>query len=222
IWRYQDFRGKVGQSDLAGDLSVNLDGPRPRLQGQLVSTQLRFEDLGPLAGGGDKENLASDDSTREQPEDKVLPVREFNTEKWRTLDADVKFRVKRIMRDDELPFEDMVTHLKLDDGVLSLSPLDFGMAGGKRSADVRLDGSKKTIRAAIDMSARGLQLSELFPAVEEMDASMGEMSADAKLTSVGNSVSAMLGTSSGEVKALVSEGTISKFLLEAVGLNIGS
>ncbi len=221
-WRYLNFSGKVGQSDLAGDLTVQLDGPRPRLEGQLVSTQLRFQDLGPLAGGGDKENLASDDKTEKQPNDKVLPVREFDTEKWRTLDADVQFRAKRIVREDDLPFENMVTHLKLNDGLLSLSPLNFGMAGGKLTSEVRLDGRKKEIGAAIDLSARGLKLNELFPGVEEMDASIGEMSADAKLTSQGKSVSEMLGASSGEVKALVSEGTISKFLLEAVGLNIGS
>lgn len=221
-WRYQDFSGKVGESDLAGDVTIALEGDRPRLEGQLVSNQLRLQDLGPVAGGGDKENLAKSDKTEKQPEDKVLPVREFDTEKWRTLDADVQFRVKRFVRQDELPFEDMVTHLKLDDGVLSLNPLNFGMAGGKLNTNVRLDGSKKTIRAAIDMSARGLKLNELFPAVEEMKASIGEVYADAKLSSRGNSVSEMLGSSSGEVKALVSQGTISKFLLEAIGLNIGS
>ena len=221
-WRYLDFSGKVGASDLAGDLSVDLAGKRPKLEGQMVSRQLRLQDLAPLAGGGEKENLAEGDDTRDQPEDKILPVRQFDTEKWRTLDAQVQFRVKRFVREGESPFEDLMTHLQLDDGVLALSPLNLGLAGGKLQSDIRLDGSRDTIRAAIDLSARGLQLSELFPDVEEMDASMGAMNADAKLTGQGNSVSEMLGSSSGEVKALVSEGTISKFLLEAVGLNIGS
>jgi len=221
-WSYQDFSGKVGASDLAGDISIELEGERPRLQGQLVSKQLRLQDLGPLAGGGDKENLAKGDKAKKQPEDKVLPVREFDTAKWKTLNADVEFRVKRFLRQDEIPFEDMVAHLKLNEGVLSLAPLNFGMAGGKLNTNVKLDGSKARIRATLDVSARGLKLNELFPAVEEMKASIGEVYADAKLTSQGNSVSDMLGSSSGEIKALVSEGTISKFLLEAVGLNIGS
>ena len=222
IWRYQDFSGKVGQSDLAGDLTVDLAGPRPRLRGELVSRLLRFEDLGPLAGGGNKKNLASDDKTRKQPEHKVLPVREFNTKKWRTLDADVRFRAKRILRSEDLPFEDMVTHLKLEDGVMSLSPLNFGVAGGELNSDVKLDGSKDIIQATVDLSARGLKLNELFPAIKEMDASLGVMSAGAKLTSQGNSLSQMLGASNGEIKALISEGTVSKLLLEAVGLDISS
>lgn len=221
-WSYQDFSGKVGASDLAGDISIEMDGERPRLQGHLVSKQLRLEDLGPLAGGGDKKNLAKGDKARKQPEGKVLPVREFDTAKWKTLDADVEFRVKRFLRQDEIPFEDMVAHLKLNQGVLTLAPLNFGMAGGKLDTNVKLDGSKTRIRATVDLSARGLKLNELFPAVEELQASIGEVYADAKLTSQGNSVSDMLGSSSGEIKALVSEGKISKFLLEAIGLNIGS
>ena len=221
-WHYHDFSGKVGKSDLSGSLTVVLEGSRPRLVGQLVSKQLRLQDLGPLAGGGDKENLAKGDETPQQPEDKVLPVREFDTEKWKTLDADVRFRGKRIVRSDDLPFEDMVSHLKLEDGVLTLSPLNFGVAGGKLDSNVRLDGSGKTIRATVDASARGMKLSELFPGVEKMEASIGEMNADAKLTSRGNSVSEMLGRANGEIKALVSEGTISKLLLEQIGLNIGS
>lgn len=221
-WHYQDFSGTVGQSDLAGDLTLDLEGARPRLEGQLISRQLRLQDLGPLTGGGDKENLAKGDEAEKQPDDKVLPVREFDTEKWQTLDAEVQFRAKRFIRQHEIPLEDMVTRLKLDKGVLSLNPLNFGMAGGKLNTQVRLDGSKKLIKATIDVSARGLKLNQLFPAVEELEASLGEVYADAKLSGQGNSVSEMLAASNGEVKALISEGTISKFLLEAIGLNIGS
>jgi uncharacterized protein involved in outer membrane biogenesis len=221
-WHYRDFSGTVGKSDLSGSLTVELEGKRPRLIGELVSKQLRLQDLGPLAGGGDKENLAKGDENPRQPEDKVLPVREFDTEKWKTLDADVRFRGKRIIRNDDLPFEDMVTHLKLEEGVLNLSPLNFGVARGKLDSDVRLDGSGETIRATVDVTARGMKLSELFPGVEKMEGSIGEMNADAKLTSRGNSVSEMLGRANGEIKALVSEGTISKLLLEQIGLNIGS
>ena len=38
----------------------------------------------------------------------------------------------------------------------------------------------------------------------------------------GLSISALLGTANGEAKLLVREGTVSKFILEAIGLNVGS
>jgi uncharacterized protein involved in outer membrane biogenesis len=62
----------------------------------------------------------------------------------------------------------------------------------------------------------------LFPKLESMQASVGEVSGDAALSGKGNSVSAMLATSSGELGATVSEGSVSKFVLEAAGLNIAN
>jgi uncharacterized protein involved in outer membrane biogenesis len=42
------------------------------------------------------------------------------------------------------------------------------------------------------------------------------------LSAAGNSLAALLASSNGEVKSLISQGSISKFILEAMGLNIGS
>ncbi|MHB1592051.1 MAG: AsmA family protein, partial [Sulfuricella sp.] len=45
---------------------------------------------------------------------------------------------------------------------------------------------------------------------------------DASLSSVGNSVASLLGASNGEIKILINQGTVSKLLLEEMGLNIGN
>ena len=49
-------------------------------------------------------------------------------------------RFRRIVHSAELPFTDLYTHLVLTDGQLSLEPLRFGVAGGKLSAQIRLNG----------------------------------------------------------------------------------
>ena len=51
---------------------------------------------------------------------------------------------------------------------------------------------------------------------------MGEINGDASLSATGNSVATLLGSSNGEVRALIDRGSISKLLLEEMGLNIGS
>ena len=51
---------------------------------------------------------------------------------------------------------------------------------------------------------------------------VGTLGASAKLVASGNSVAALLGTSNGEVSAVISRGTVSKFVLEAAGLNIAN
>jgi len=221
-YTYRDFTGKVGGSDLGGTLTFAQRSPRPLLSGELVSKQLLFADLAPLIGADAKPGQAAKESPVKQPANKALPVAPFRTERWDEIDADVKFTGKRIVRTEELPITDLTTHLKLTDGVLRLDPLNFGVAGGNLVSTIELDGKREPMGAKIDMTARHLKLRQLFPKVESTRASVGEINGSAKLSGTGNSVAALLGSSNGEARLLVENGTVSKFILEAIGLNVGS
>jgi len=221
-WTYEKFSGTVGKSDLSGTLQYTVQQPRPLLRGTLVSNQLRLEDLGPVvkADSNAEKRKNRDDVKKLQPADKALPVEEFSTEHWDALDADVKFSGRKIIRSEELPIDDLVTELHLKDKVLTLTPLNFGVAGGDLTSNVSLDGRGDKIKAQIRTAARHLKIKKLFPKLESMQASIGEVNADASLSGVGNSIAAMMATSNGELKGAVTEGTVSKFILEAAGLNI--
>jgi uncharacterized protein involved in outer membrane biogenesis len=221
-WTYEDFKGTVGGSDLAGTLQYSPRKPRPLLRGTLASQRLRLEDLGPSVGADSNAKKVARGKTPVQPEGKALPVEQFNTDKWGALDADVKFSGKKIVRTHDIPLEDIVTEIHMKDKVLSLTPLNFGMAGGNVTSNISLDGRKKNIDAQIKMAARHLKIRELFPKLQSMQASFGEVNGDAALTGHGNSVSAMLATSNGELGAVVSEGSVSKFILELAGLNVAN
>lgn len=222
IYEYQNFTGRVGGSDLSGTLTFTKRDPRPLLAGNLVSDQLRFVDLAPLIGANAEPGRPAKDSPVAQPADKVLPVAPFRTERWDEIDADVHFTGKRIIRDASLPVTDLVTHLKLQDGVLLLDPLNFGVAGGNLVSTIRLDGKREPMGAMVDMTARRMKLKQLFPTFDLMRASIGELNGSARLSATGNSVAALMSSSNGEARLLVENGTISKFLLEAMGLNVGS
>jgi len=71
------------------------------------------------------------------------------------------------------------------------------------------------------VSARGMRLKELFPKVESMRASLGQLNGDAKVSAAGNSFAALAAGANGEVKALINDGTVSEFIMEAIGLNAG-
>lgn len=221
-WLYEHFKGSVGESDIGGTLEYISQQPRPLLRGQVQSNQLRLEDLAPLIGADSNASKAKRGAAAVQPTDKVLPVEKFDTASWGSIDADVKFAGRKIIHAKDLPIDSLVADLHLKDSVLSLTPLSFGVAGGTLAATVKLDGRQNPIRAEVRFSARRLKIKELFPTLNTMQASLGEVGGDAALSAVGNSVASLLGTSNGEVKALVSKGTMSKFLLEAMGLNIGN
>ncbi|HYD96949.1 MAG TPA: AsmA family protein [Noviherbaspirillum sp.] len=221
-WTYEKFSGKMGGSDLRGSLRYQAREPRPLLEGTVVSNYLSFVDLAPLIGADSAKSREERGVKTVQPENKVLPVEKFKTDRWTSIDTDVQFTGNKIVRKEELPINNLVTRVKLDDGVLSLAPLKFGVAGGSLVSTIRLDGKSNPVKAEMKLSARHLKLKDLFPTLDVMRTSLGEINGDAALTASGDSPAALLGASTGEIRAVINQGTISKFVLEAMGLNIGS
>ncbi len=221
-WVYDKFRGTVGTSDLSGTLEFASLQPRPLLKGELVSNLLQFADLAPLIGGDSNGSKVNRGAAPVQPEGKVLPAEAFKSERWTAIDADVKFTGRKILRDKALPIDDLVTTAQLRDGVLALAPLDFGVAGGHLRSQVRLDGRGQAIKADMRVSANHLKLRELFPTSPSMQASQGEINGEAALAGTGKSVATLLGSANGEITSTIHDATLSKLMLEEMGLNLGN
>ena len=219
---YENFNGKIGSSDIHGDLSFVASKPRPKLTGKLVSNQLLMVDLAPLIGADSNDKQKARGGESKQPADKVLPVEEFRTERWRDMDADVEFTGKRIVQSADLPFTDLYTHVVLTDGVLKLEPLRFGVAGGKLDAQINLNGRDTPLQGRAKLTARNFKLKQLFPTFEPMKTSFGELNGDATISGTGNSVARLLGTANGNLKMLINDGAISRSLMEIAGLNVGN
>jgi uncharacterized protein involved in outer membrane biogenesis len=218
--RYEKFKGKVGSSDIEGTLEYAEKNPRPLLSGDVESHHLNLSDLAALVGAGQGGKKQKSGEVK-QPPDKVLPVAPFKTDRWGKMDADVQFNGNEITSSGKVPLENVHTHLKMTDGVLSLDPLNFGIADGRLTTDLTIDGRHSPAQARLKVSARHLKLKALFPTVKEMHASLGQVHGDAKLTATGNSFAALAASSNGELIALMSQGTVSQFMMEEIGLNIG-
>ncbi|MGP8475554.1 AsmA family protein [Burkholderia sp. PR2] len=221
-FRYENFNGRVGGSDLRGTLTWAQREPRPKLSGELVSNLLQFSDLAPVIGADSAASKAKRGDTTRQPPDRVLPVATFRTERWSAIDADVKFTGRKLIKSPQLPITDLYTHILLQDGVLSLEPLQFGVAGGTLATNAQLDGSRTPLKGRFTLAARHLRLKQLFPTQKVMQTAFGEINGDASLSATGNSPAALAATSTGEVKALITDGRISLLLMEAAGLNVAN
>lgn len=226
VFHYQDFNGKVGASDLHGDMTFRAGAPRPKLTGKLSSRLLRLQDLGPLIGvqpGSQKKTAAKEEKgDKARSSGKVLPTQEFRTNRWRDMDADVALSADRIIYDEKKPISKLDVHLVLDNGLLTLDPLRFGFAGGTINTNLKLDGAKTPMDGRAKIGVRGLRLKQLFPNVESMKKALGQLNGDVALSGTGNSVAALLGTGNGNATVLVNDGVISRGLMEIAGLNVGN
>ncbi|WP_137891434.1 AsmA family protein [Ramlibacter sp. 2FC] len=212
VWDYRDFSGRVGDSDLHGNLTYTSRKPRPLLEGTMFSRRLRLADLGPLIG-------ANSETARRA---KVLPNDAFATARWKTMDLDLRFSGEQIVRDARLPLERLSVHARLEDAVLTLAPLRFGIASGQLDSELRLDARSQPLKSSLRGEVRALKLADLFPKVALMQKSFGQMDGALALQATGDSVARMLGSSTGEVKLYVRDGVLSKQLLDLAALNLGS
>ena len=209
MWRFENFAGKVGESDLAGTLQVDTKGKRPFMHGDITAKVLNFADLGPLVG-----------TNQETESGGVLPDAPFNVERWESVDADVRIKAGTIKRPQALPIEALNTRIQMHDQVLSLEPLEFGIAGGKLTGTVRVDGNKEPVRGTVNMRVRNLQLGKLFPTLKQAQGSIGDLNGLVELSGTGASVGELLGSSNGKIGVFMDEGKISEFLMELVALQL--
>lgn len=207
-WRYENFSGKVGKSDLAGTFEVRPGKPRPFMTAQITSKLLNFADLGPLIG------------TTEPSKSGVLPDRPFDAARWGSVDTDVKLRAGKIERPAQLPLENLSARIQMKEKVLSLEPLEFGIAGGKLAGTIRLNGAKDPIASTIRMRVQNLKLGQLFPTIEQAKDSIGDVHGLIELNGNGNSVAGMLGSSNGKIGLFIDDGQVSKYLMELAALDL--
>ena len=225
-WNYHDFAGVVGDSDLAGDAEVDTGRERLFLRANLVSRRLDFDDLAgfvnapPQTGG---KETANPEQKRQAAQlaarPRILPDRPYELHKLRAMDADVRWKARRI-NTRKLPLDDMDAHMVLDHGVLRLEPLNFGVAGGDIRSNIRMDAREDTIRTRADIDVRGLDIARLMPEVEAAKDAIGRIGGDITLAGSGNSIARMLGTADGQASVGMGRGQISNLVMELAGIDI--
>jgi uncharacterized protein involved in outer membrane biogenesis len=224
-WSMKGFSGKVGNSDLGGNILFDTGGERPLLRGDVVSEVLDLSDLqgfigarrGPRPQDTPAEKEEKKESIKEQRH-RLLPDQEFRVDRLKAMDADVKFRGESI-RNKKLPVEHLVSHLKIDNGLLTLDPVNFAVAGGNIISNITINTRPEVPKGEIKIAVKRLQLPKLFPKLEITKNSAGLIGGAMDIKSHGKSVGALLGSADGDFGLIMSGGQISKLLLEVIGLD---
>lgn len=236
VWKVGRINGKLGNSDINGQLTFDRSQGVPLLTGKLQSKALDFDDLAPLVGLPEQARSAAalpgvapvgagtvlaKVARDQRAPGRVLPTAVLDLARLKAMNADVEYSAARITNVRHLPLDRMSVHVKLKDGVLLLEPTDLGVAGGRLAGRIRIDGNSDPAVAQIKLDARALELARLFPTAKLTQASFGRVHGLIDLQGRGNSVAQMLASSSGNVALLMGRGQISNLLLEIAGLDGG-
>ncbi len=225
VWKLHDFDGRVGDSDLGGDVDIAYTNKRPNIVANLHSNVVDLDDLAgfigatPDAGPGETASPKQEKkAAAEEASPRMLPDDPIKLDKLKTMDADVKY-VGKSIRNKKSPIDDLQAHLILKDGNLSFEPLNFGVAGGKIASQLQILAREKTLKVSTKTEVRNIQLSKLFPKNEALKTSVGVIGGRAEFKGTGNSLSQIAAHADGSMGLAARGGKLSNLIMEAVGLD---
>jgi uncharacterized protein involved in outer membrane biogenesis len=217
VWSFNDFKGTLGQSDLSGNLSFDSSGVRGMTKAEFVSRNLLMSDLGGFVG----ENAGSKETpTKKADTQRVLPDVPLDMTRLRTSDLDIYLKAAHIEAPG-WPLEGLDVRFLLNNGVLRLDPFSFGVAQGRISGFLVLDGSKDVPDVKTDLALQNLSLSPFFQDTRFASFSKGRFGGRIQVEGSGRTLADVLGDSNGRMTLLMEGGTVSKLIIDAAGLDFG-
>lgn len=223
---FEKLSGRVGDSDIRGDLFVLTGRERPYLEAELRSRRLDFDDLGSLFGAapatgrgetasaGQKVEAAQRDAVQ-----RLLPDATLQVDRVRAMDAKVTYRADTVNAPN-LPLRKVSLDMTLDKGVLTMDPIAFTFSRGDLTGKVRLDARPAVPKTDIDVRLLNARLEDFIPfKADGKPAIEGAVMARAKLTGTGNSVHRAASSADGSVTLVAPRGQIRQAFAELLGVN---
>jgi len=228
--------GKVGSSDLGGELDIDATRKRPWISGDLVSNQLLMSDLAtslgrkqPTSGPSLDANAPAQQPAKPEspaktpppdPDARLFPDAHLQVDRVRAMDADVHFRAKSIQA-GSIPFKQVAFHIKLDNGVLAIDPLALEMSQGHLTGNVRIDARAQVPRAHIDVRVKDIELDQIKGKAPGATAPLGGvMEARAVIDGTGDSVHQVMSNANGMLTLIMPNGEVRSAFAELTGINV--
>jgi uncharacterized protein involved in outer membrane biogenesis len=224
IWGFHNFKGWVGDSDLAGELTYDINKQRGLVKAELVSQLLDMKDLAGFIGATPTEGTLSptqkEQAERVKTSPRLLPDIPINLTRLRAANMNVRLKANQIKAPD-LPINNLDIGFNIENGVLRMDPFNFGVAYGIISGSLILDGQKDIPIIQSDLLIKRLSFKQFFAKTRFESLSAGYFGGRLQLKGTGSSLADVLATSNGRIILMMSGGTISLLIIDAAGLNIG-
>lgn len=227
VWKIDNLAGRVGDSDLSGDVSVTTGRARPLLKADLRSNSLDFDDLGAIFGAAPKVGPGETASPEQVAvakkliaEQRIFSDAPLDVTRMRAMDADVRYRALSI-RDTPIKLNAASVHVKLDDGLLRADPVRLDLPRGRIEGQVALNARGAIPKTDLDLRLSNARLEWLIPmAFQGGPVVNGSLVGRAKLSGSGNTLHKTFGGANGQVTVAAPGGEIRKAVAELMGVNV--
>jgi uncharacterized protein involved in outer membrane biogenesis len=217
--------GRVGQSDLEGDISVDDTNGRPFLTAHLLSRRMFLTDLSAVAGGVPKHTqgralspIQRETAIRLTAEHRIFPDTHLDVSRIRSTDADVTYRAASVAA-GRFPIRGLSLKVSLHGGQLSIDPLTMTLPQGDLAASVRLDARRAVPTEKIDVRLTNARLENLIGQGGPNPPLEGGLYARARLSGRGDSVKALAASADGDIRAVIPRGEMRQTFAELMGID---
>jgi AsmA family protein len=218
VWTFNGFNGRVGASDLSGDVRVDA-AERLRVDARLASRRLDIDDLAAVLGARTVTN--ENGTNTEAPVavgGKLLPDAPLQTERLRTMDGTLTYRAAAVKAND-LDVRAVNLGADLKDGILKLDPVSFNFNRGELNGTARINATRDTPYSVVDLRLAGYPLESIIPARDGSVPLSGRALGRAKLEGPGASIHDFAAASKGSLSLVVPDGQMRAAFAELLGIN---
>ncbi|MCE3289878.1 MAG: AsmA family protein [Caulobacter sp.] len=217
-WHLNRARGMVGESDIAGRLTVDTSGEKPYLTADLRSRRVDFDDLGAFFGMRTRQ-VGGETKSTPVVGGRLLPDSTLQVDRIRAMNADVKFRADAVNAPG-LPLRRFSLDLDLDDGVLKMNPISFSLDRGTIKGTVVLNATKAVPHTDLDLRMTGGRIEDwVSTKVQGLPVVEGALAARLKLSGSGNSVHRAASNANGSFTLVAPRGEVRQAFAELLGVN---
>ena len=247
-WTLKELKGSIGDSDLAGELSLDTDGKRLVLRGDLRSQIFVVDELTGYA--------PEKKPGRVEPEKVQVPaqVQEQVQERPQAIEVNVRFRSNKVIV-AKVPLEQFSTDLQLHNDRLALTPT-FHLAGGTVHAQAQVETQANPLQSTVHITMHQINLQQFLawlelrpedaaqpktapksqdtakpettgkpeiarkPEAASKLGTAGKLDGQIALTGTGLSLAEFLASANGDVLLSMKEGQLGRVLTELVGLDV--
>ncbi len=225
--RFTGFTGRLGSSDLNGDISIDPTQARPFVDANLYSRQVDLPDLGGFIGSAPGRASTPGQSAQQRAEvaraeasRKLIPDTPINLPKLNAANVRLRYKGARI-EGRSVPFDNIVVALDITDGRIQLHPVSFAVGSGTILLNADLQPAGRDLRTKAEIEFRRLDLNRMLAATHMVNGG-GTVSGAAQIESTGNSLSTLLGNGNGGVRLGMAGGNLSALLVDLSGLEFGN
>lgn len=204
-------------NDLAGTLTFDPGGPRPRLEGSLASRRLDLTGLAALLGGAEEGREAgrrTDDRGSGRPR-RVIPDLPIDLSGLRGVEARIALEVGELATGGPV-LREVVLPVELGNGRLVAGPIRAGLAGGRLAGRFEADAGQPQPALTLALELRGVAIAALQRAFGQEPTLEAPLDLDLELAGRGASLSALLAGAEGELTAAVGSGRIRALALDRI------